>query len=104
MADFITPIQPWAFGENGITALEGVSSVLDTTGSVFKDMFTEAISAAETSERNLENQEYLLATGQIDDPHSVTIAASEAQLSIDLLVSLRNKAVEAYNGLMNISL
>ena len=63
-----------------------------------------AINNVEMAERDLENKEYLLATGQIDDAHTVPIAAAEAQLSIDLLVSLRNKAVEAYNELMRISL
>ena len=52
----------------------------------------------------LEDKQYLLATGQIDDAHTVPIAAAEAQLSVDLLVQLRNKAVEAYNELMRISL
>ncbi|HCR83117.1 MAG TPA: flagellar hook-basal body complex protein FliE, partial [Lachnospiraceae bacterium] len=32
------------------------------------------------------------------------IAASEAQLSVDMLVQLRNKAIESYNELMRISL
>ena len=56
------------------------------------------------TQKNLEDKQYLLATGQIDDAHTVPIAAAEAQLSVDLLVQLRNKAVEAYNELMRISL
>ena len=56
------------------------------------------------SQKNLEDKQYLLATGQIDDAHTIPIALSEAQLSVDLLVQLRNKAVEAYNELMRISL
>lgn len=102
-ADFIKPIQPLTIGEDGLTT-KGTSSVLETTGSTFKNILAEAVGNAVTAERDLENKEYLLATGQIDDAHTVPIASAEAQLSIDLLVSLRNKAVEAYNGLMNISL
>ena len=74
---FITPLQPWHLTE---------------TGSVDK------------TEDTLAKNQYLLATGQIEDPHTVGIASSEAQLASDMLVSLRNKALEAYNEIMRINL
>lgn len=99
--DFITPIQPLKFGSGGIVK---TNTVAEEGKTLFKDIFSDAIKNVTDAERNLEDQQYLLTTGQIDDAHSVPIAAAEAQLSIDLLVSLRNKAVEAYNELMRISL
>ena len=36
--------------------------------------------------------------------HSVTIAGSYAQLTVDMLVSLRNKAMESYNELMRMNI
>ena len=39
-----------------------------------------------------------------EDAHSVMIASSQAQLAVDMLVSLRNKALEAYNEVMRISI
>lgn len=99
--DFITPIQPLKFGPGGIVK---TSTVVEEGTALFKDIFSDAIKNVTDAERNLEDKQYLLATGQIDDAHTVPIAAAEAQLSIDLLVSLRNKAVEAYNELMRISL
>ena len=56
-----------------------------------------------STEDTLVKQQYLLATGQIEDPHTVGIASSEA-LAVDMLVSLRTKALEAYNEIMRISL
>ena len=56
------------------------------------------------TEDTLAKNQYLLATGQIEDPHTVAIASSEAQLASDVLVSLRNKALEAYNEIMRINL
>ena len=47
--------------------------------------------------------EYLMATGQLDNPALLTIASTKAQLSVDLLVNLRNKSMESYNELMRIS-
>ena len=100
--EFITPIQPLKFGVGGITASK--SSVIEEGTALFKDVFSDAIQNVKDTQKNLEDKHYLLATGQIDDAHTVPIAAAEAQLSVDLLVQLRNKAVEAYNELMRISL
>mgnify|MGYP001041892562 CR=1 FL=1 len=103
---FITPIQPWSRIE-GFGTEQGTpssSSLRGTDGiSAFKGIFEEAINNVKETEDNLAKNQYLLATGQIENPHSVGIAASEAQLSVDLLVQLRTKALEAYNEIMRIS-
>ncbi len=99
--DFITPIQPMQFGkENTI----GQTTKTDAGSSVFRSIFEDAVNDVKTTQQDLEDKQYLLATGQIDDAHTVPIAAAQAQLSIDLLVQLRNKAIDAYNELMRISL
>ena len=48
--------------------------------------------------------EYQLATGQIDNPALVTTAITKATTAVELLMQMRNHAVEAYNELMRISL
>jgi flagellar hook-basal body complex protein FliE len=40
------------------------------------------------------------ATGKLENIHDYTIAASEAQVAGQLTVSLRNRAVEAFNEIM----
>ena len=97
---FITPIQPISF-ELGV---EKTTKTGGQNNSVFKDIFKEAINNVKTTEADLANKQYLLATGQIEDAHSVMIASSQAQLAVDMLVSLRNKALEAYNEVMRISI
>lgn len=98
---FITPIQPVAFGnEIGAVQRAGGQSGI----SAFKGIFEQAIQNVKTTDADLVNKQYLLATGQIEDAHSVPIAAAQAQLSVDMLVSLRNKALEAYNELIRINL
>ncbi|MCI8321261.1 MAG: flagellar hook-basal body complex protein FliE [Dorea sp.] len=99
--EFITPIQPLKFGSGGIKTS---NSVVEEGTALFKDIFSDMVQNVKDTQKNLEDKQYLLATGQIDDAHTVPIAAAEAQLSVDLLVQLRNKAVEAYNELMRISL
>jgi flagellar hook-basal body complex protein FliE len=97
---FITPIQIWgSLSETGKTA-----QAENSGNGMFKSIFENAVKDVTDTQSKLEQQQYLLSTGQIDDVHNVTIAASEAQLSVDMLIQLRNKAVESYNELMRISL
>ena len=41
-----------------------------------------------------------VATGNLTDVHQFSTAAAKAQLGVELTVSLRNKAVEAYQDIM----
>ena len=47
---------------------------------------------------------YALVTGQLDNPAEATIAASQALTATQLLVHMRNRALDAYNELIRISL
>ena len=97
---FITPIQRM----ETIGELKKNENVQQDGDSLFSDIFNNAVNDVKQTQANLEQQQYLLATGQIDDAHTVPIAASEAQMAVDMLVQLRNKALDAYNELMRISL
>ena len=99
---FITPIQ--LMDPVGGTAAkpEAETAVQDVISS-FKGIFENAINDVNSTDDTLAKEQYLLATGQTENPHSVTIAASEAQLAVDMLVALRSKALEAYNEIMRIS-
>jgi flagellar hook-basal body complex protein FliE len=44
------------------------------------------------------------ATGALPDVHDYTIAATEAALATELTVAVRNRAVEAFNQIMNLPL
>lgn len=73
-------------------------------GNPFTDIFHSAIDAVKTTDAEKTQMEYLMATGQLDNPSLLTIASTKAQLSVDLLVQLRNKSMEAYNELMRTNL
>ena len=98
---FITPIKAWepvgnlteekkAYGRNGEAAL-------------FSDVFKNVIEQVHTTQEDVENKQYLLSTGHLDDAHTLPIAEAKAELSLDILITLRNKAVESYNELMKMN-
>lgn len=97
---FITPIQ---IGEMPNISIKAPAHNKEGSDSVFKGIFQTAINDVVVSEKELEQQQYLLATGQIDDAHTVPIATAKAQMSVDLLLALRTKAVEAYNEIIRLS-
>ncbi len=101
-SDFITPIVPIKTFEQLKTAMPENSTA--EGGSMFKSIFDNAVNDVKETQRDLDEKQYLLATGQLDDPHTLTIAAEQAQLTVDLLVQLRNSAIESYNELIRINL
>ena len=73
-------------------------------GDPFTDIFQSAIDAVRETDAEKVEMEYLMATGQLDNPALLTIASTKAQLSVELLVQLRSKALDAYSELMRINL
>ena len=71
---------------------------------MIKDIFDNVVESVKDTGDDYAKQQYLLAIGEIEDPHTVTIAATKAQISLDLMIQLRNKAMESYNELMRINL
>lgn len=98
--EFIQPIQ---FGKINEVFEKDQSGRIESE-SVFRGIFDEAVQNVKNTEAELTEQQYLLATGQIEDAHTVMIAASQAQMTVDMLVQLRNKALDSYNELMRIGL
>jgi Flagellar hook-basal body complex protein FliE. len=98
---FIRPIQLMQIGEQQDT---GIKAIGKEGVSLFKDIFQSAIKDVVTTDTQLNQAEYLLTTGQLDNPAMITTAAAEATLAVDLLVQLRNQAQQAYTQLMNINI
>ena len=66
---------------------------------VFKDVLKNVVGQVYTTQKDVEKKQYLLATGQLDDAHSLPIAEAKAALSLEVMISLRNKAMESYSEL-----
>ena len=79
-------------------------SAAQATDLPFADVFRAAVENVKQTDAEKNEMEYLLSTGQLDNPAKLTIAATQASLSVDLLVQLRNKAVESYNSVMQMNL
>jgi len=98
------PIKPlWEHSQMPLTPLESKPEQ-DQGGKVFTDIFQSAVDSVRETDYEVSEIQYLMATGQLDNPAQLLIAQSKASSAVDLLVQLRNKALDAYNELMRISL
>lgn len=71
---------------------------------VFADVFQNAINDVKQTDAEYSEAQYLLATGQLDNPAVATIAGTKATLSVQLLAELRNKALDAYSEITRMSI
>lgn len=65
------------------------AAVLDKAGAALDQLDKETLQA-----------QIDLVTGNARDMHTATLAAEKASLALDLVVSIRNKALEAYQEIM----
>ena len=101
---FIAPMRPWSAWETESgEMLRQTEAVSYEPAGLFRDILANTVGEVRMTQADVENKQYLLATGQLDDAHSLPIAEAKAAVSLDLLISLRNKALESYSELMKMS-
>lgn len=71
-------------------------------GQDFGDMVKQGLQNVSNAEHAVDKVAQTIATGGPAEIHDLMAASSKAQLSVDLLVQVRNKAVEAYQEIMRI--
>jgi flagellar hook-basal body complex protein FliE len=95
-------------GASGATAPLGVPSnqplAAPETGAAFRTEFsnylTKAVSEVEGKMRSAEAEKLKVLSGETNNLHQATIAASEAGVAFSLMIEVRNKLVESYQELM----
>ena len=96
----ITPIQPLQSSMLQPAAQESEKN----QPSMFSDIFQSMIDTVKETDAAKNETAYALATGQLDNPAEATIAATQAVLATQLLVQMRDRALDAYSELMRISM
>ena len=102
----ITPLQfPSVSGADALRSIAAPSSadkVAPSTGpdTEFGSLVLDGLDRLEGLTDKADNLAVQAATGKLENIHDYTIAASEASVASQLTVSLRNRAVEAFNEIM----
>lgn len=70
-------------------------------GSGFAELLGEALSRTNQSQLEADQAAIALQSGEAENLHDVMLAMEEADISMRLLVQMRNKVTEAYKEIMN---
>lgn len=90
-----TPMVPSTISSTGPARVAGSGS-----GEDFGSMVLDGIDRLEGLQDRSDQLAVKAATGDLNSIHDYTIAATEASVTTQLTVAVRNKAVEAFNEIM----
>ena len=100
-AQSISPIQPL---QAMVSQPAQAARTDEADSSMFAQIMQSMVDNVKETDAAKNEAYYALATGEIDNPAQATIAATQASLATELLVQMRDRALEAYSELMRISL
>jgi flagellar hook-basal body complex protein FliE len=102
-----SPIGGISFPTVSIPAIGEVTAASEPTagtsavsGSGFADLLTSALDQVQSAQSASDELAVQAAAGDLRDVHDYMIAANEAKLTTEMVVTIKNKAVEAFTEIM----
>ncbi len=74
--------------------------ISDNAKDAFSGVLEKASSTLESIDQEALRSQLELVSGNAKDMHTAVLSAEKASLALDLVVSVRNKALEAYQEIM----
>ena len=91
-------------GVAGVAPTTYIDTTMQTSGSTSGANFGSTLASAVDNLQQLQSTSNDLAvkavTGDLNDIHQATIAATRAQVTMEVVAAVRNKGVEAFNDIM----
>jgi len=85
-------------GVAGSTNVDAVAST--SNGDGFASVLSSTFDKLQSTQNAADSLGAQAATGDLKDVHDYMIASSEASLATEMVVTIKNKAVEAFNEIM----
>lgn len=95
----VSPIAP-VQGVLPSNFVSGAGATTGTDGSGFASTLTGAVDNLQQLQSTSKELAVSAVTGNLDDIHNATLAASRAQITLELMATVRNKGVDAFNEVM----
>lgn len=97
------PVRQVGVGDD-VAGAGGVAGSAEQTGSPgFGEMLSDGIESVANAEREADSLSQRFAVGDPDvNIQDVTVATTEAGLSVQLMVAVRDRALEAYQQIINL--
>ena len=101
-ADANTPATSLA-GADGLTGTAGTAAPGQAGGADFASMLSQGMQSLQGLHSTADSLAAKASTGDLNAIHDYTIAATEASTATQLTTAVRNKALEAFNEIMRMS-
>jgi flagellar hook-basal body complex protein FliE len=101
-----SPIDGISFPVSPIASLGGVAPTGSTTaasptsGADFASVLATSLDQLQATQAASDGLAVQAATGDLRDVHDYMIAANEAKLATEMVVTIKNRAVDAFNEIM----
>ena len=92
--------QPYVAPTLPASAATATTKSSSTSGAAFGDLVLDGIDRLEAVQDKSDKLAVQAATGDLDDIHDYTVAATEASVTAQLTVAVRNRALESFNEIM----
>lgn len=105
-----TTLTPVTLRTGGAEAASGVKPLVESAGvsgaggAEFGDMLSQGLQNLEGLHDRADQLAVQAATGDLQSLHDYTITATEASVATQLTTAVRNKAVEAFQEIMRMSI
>ncbi|GAB3044071.1 hypothetical protein GCM10027052_27880 [Parafrigoribacterium mesophilum] len=87
-------------GVAGTGYLPPVGNIATTDGSAFSNVLGGAVDNLQQLQSTSDTLAIQAVTGNLNDIHSAVLASTRAQVSLELVAAVRNKAVDAFTEIM----
>jgi flagellar hook-basal body complex protein FliE len=82
--------------EGGKRKVSDVNENIENFGNILKD----TLNKVNELDLNYDKMSQRFASGELDNVHDLMIAATRAEMSLNIVVQIRNQLLRAYNELM----
>ncbi|KQO48758.1 hypothetical protein ASG28_11370 [Frigoribacterium sp. Leaf415] len=89
-----------AGGASDVTGSTGATGASSVSGATFGATMTGAVEGLQQLQSESKTLAVKAVTGDLTDIHDATIAATRAQVTLELVSAVRNKGVDAFNEIM----
>ena len=89
-----------AGGASDVTGVTGATGASSASGATFGATMTGAVEGLQQLQSEAKTLAVKAVTGDLTDIHDATIAATRAQVTLELVSAVRNKGVDAFNEIM----
>ncbi|ABR48878.1 flagellar hook-basal body complex subunit FliE [Alkaliphilus metalliredigens QYMF] len=90
--------------QNSIENLGLFQKESNNSQTTFNDLFKNAINEANILDQMAQNDSVKLATGELDNIHEAMITAQKADVSLQFIMQVRNKVLDAYREIMRMQI